>query len=179
LRNLQKEHNISYLRKIEVYTPEVKEEITERITLRDRLLEKAKQTEDPNNKQTQLMENLAWMLEFHRRELKPIFWRFFDRLGLSHDELIDDAECLAQYERTGRESFRTSTRARHAAFEYRFDPKQEFKGPKEHFYLLDERTENGKQARVKYISEESNLEKGLIVLQSNEEPKTLIFLDPR
>ena len=110
LRKRQEEHNITYLGKTEVYEPEVKEEVTERPLLRDRLLEKAKHLNDSNPKEAQLTENLAWMLEFHRREAKPVFWRLFDRLGLSHEELLDDSDCLALCQRTDRESFKPTRR---------------------------------------------------------------------
>lgn len=178
LRRLQKEHNITYLGKTEVYKPESKEAITERILLRDRLLEKAKQSKDSDYKKAQLLENLAWILEFHQRETKPIFWRFFERLGLSHEELLDDAECLAMCERTGREPFKPTPQSRNLAFEYRFDPEQEFKGPSKIFYLLGEEDKSGNRVKVAHIPEKSDLESGLIVLQSKEEPKALISLIP-
>lgn len=177
LRKLQKDRKISYLGMFEVYKPEVKEEISKRTILRDRLLEKAKQL-DSNSKQKQLLENLAWMLEFHRREAKPVFWRFFDRLGTSHEELLDDSECLAFCQRTNREPFKLTPQAKNPAFEYRFDPAQEFKGPSKTFYLLGEEDKDGKRAKVTYVPDESDLENGLIVLQSKEEPKALISLIP-
>lgn len=37
---------------------------------------------------------LADLLEFHRREDKPVHWAMFDRQYRPEDELIDDAECL-------------------------------------------------------------------------------------
>ena len=178
LRKRQEEHNINYLGKTEVYKPEVNEEITERTLLRDRLLEKAKQINDSNPKQSQLTENLAWMLEFHRREAKPVFWRLFDRLGLSHEELLADSDCLALCQRTDRESFKLKPKDKKLAYEYRFDPTQEFKGPAKQLYLLGEEDEQGKRIKVDYITEESDLENGLIVLKSEKEPKALISLIP-
>lgn len=41
------------------------------------------------------LKKLAFqLLEFHRRENKPKFWRMYDRQGRSPEELIDDAECI-------------------------------------------------------------------------------------
>ena len=38
---------------------------------------------------------LVDLLEFHKREAKPTWWAMFARQDASHDELLDDAECLA------------------------------------------------------------------------------------
>ena len=37
---------------------------------------------------------LSHLLEFHRREAKPGWWRMFDRQNKFEDELIEDAECI-------------------------------------------------------------------------------------
>ena len=39
-------------------------------------------------------ELVAHLLEFHRREAKPEWWAMFNRLEMSEEELINDAECL-------------------------------------------------------------------------------------
>lgn len=174
LRDRQKEHNISYLCKNKEEA-EANEEITDRLTLRDLLLERAKQYPP---KEAQLIENLAWALEFHRRESKPVFWRLFDRLGLTHEELLDDSDCLALCERTARAPFKPGPRSRNLAYEYRFDPTQEFKEPTKQYYLLGEENEKGKGVKVTYLPEESDLENGLISLQASLEPKSIISLIP-
>jgi len=176
LREKQRAHNIPYLGKTEVQHPEVKEEVTERTLLRDRLLEKAKS--NPTCKNQKLTENLAWILEFHRRESKPVFWKLFDRLGLSHQELLDDADCLAFCQRTTRSPFLPTPSARNYAYEYRFNPNQDFKGVSKQFYLLGEEDNRGNRIKVTYLPDESDLENGLVVVQSKEEPKPLITLIP-
>lgn len=178
LRQQQAEHSIGYLGKTEVTEPDVKEEVTERTQLRDRLLELVLSELESDPRKAVLTENLAWVLEFHRREAKPIFWRLFERLGLSHIELMDDLDCLACCERTDREPFKPTPRARNMAYEYRFDPSQEFKGAQKQFYLLGVETEDGNTAKVTFVRDESDLENGLIVLQSKEEPPTIISLVP-
>ena len=178
LREQQQANNISYLGKTEINEPELKEEVTQRITLRDRLLEKASQELSNNPKQAALSENMAWMLEFHRRESKPLFWRLFDRLGLIEEELFDDLDCLAFCQRTTRQSFKPTPKARNLAYEYQFDTGQEFKGTADYFYLLGLVDENGKNIKVKFCPEESNLNDGLIVLQAKEELPPLITLIP-
>ncbi len=178
LREQQAIHNIDYLGKTEVIEPEISEEVTEVTALRDRLLAQAERELLDNPKQAQLTENLAWMLEFHRREAKPLFWRLFDRLGSDEMELIDDLDCLALCERTDREPFKSSPKARNLSYEYRFDPKQEFKGASSSFYLLGVETSEGKNAKVGFVKEESDLETGLIALKTKNEPPSTVSLIP-
>ena len=178
LRHQQKKHGISYLGKTEVVEPEVKEEATERTQLRDRLLEKALEYSTSDPKKEALILNLAWILEFHRREAKPVFWRLFERLGLSHVELLDDLNCLACCERTRREAFKPTPRARNLAYEFQFDPAQEFKGASNSFYLLGLEDENGKYLKANYLEEFSDLPNGLIVLQMKQESSDLITIVP-
>ena len=65
-------------------------------------------------------ELLAHLLEFHRREEKPIWWRRFDRMEMEEQELIDDPECLGGLARTARpaekvqDPSRTNTRSTRA-----------------------------------------------------------------
>ena len=178
LREQQSKHGIAYLGKSEVVEPEQKEEITKCTQLRDRLLERARAEMESDPKQAALTENLAWILEFHRREAKPIFWRLFERLRLSHLELIDDLDCLACCERTGRKPFKPTSRARNLAYEYRFDPTQEFKDAAKQFYLLGVDTEDGNTTKITYVKKESNLENGLVVIQSKEVPSDIVSLVP-
>src|SRR5262249_61413829 len=35
------------------------------------------------------------LLEYHRREARPAWWAYFDRLGKSPDELLEDSEAIA------------------------------------------------------------------------------------
>ncbi|MTI13150.1 TM0106 family RecB-like putative nuclease [Sansalvadorimonas verongulae] len=100
LRKQQQANGISYRGRTEVVKPEMPEEISERTILRDDLLEKAEAKRSREPQWASLAENMAWFLEFHRRESKPVFWRRFERLGLSHEELLDDLDCLACCQRT-------------------------------------------------------------------------------
>jgi len=178
LRKQQKEHGITFLGKTEILEPEIKEEVTDRTQLRDRLLKQASTEREINPEKAQLTENLAWTLEFHRREAKPVFWRLFDRLGLSAMELMDDLDCLAFCEHTEREAFKPKPRARNLAYEYRFDPTQEFKGAQNQFYLLGVEDDDGKSVKVTFVREESALDDGVIVVQSKHEPPSVISLIP-
>lgn len=178
LREQQQTHGITFIGKTEVEEPELTEEVTARTQLRDRLLARAEAERTADPAQASLTENLAWALEFHRRENKPTFWRLFDRLGLSETELEDDLDCLAGCTRTDREAFKPTPRARNLAYEYSFDPAQEFKGAQKQFYLLGIEDEDGKRAQVSYKEEHSDLERGLIVLQAKDEPPGTVTLVP-
>lgn len=179
LRQQQHENAIAYLGEKELIEPEVKEEITQRTQLRDRLLTKAESERDSNPVQAQLSEHLAWTLEFHRRELKPVFWRLFERLGLDHEDLLDDADCFACCQRTEREAWKLAPRKRNLAYEYSFDTSQEFKGGSQQFIVLGVTTEEGKQLQVTCVHDESDLDNGLIVIQSKIEPPAMISLIPK
>tara|TARA_B110000238_G_scaffold198047_1_gene241855 strand:+ start:220 stop:3618 length:3399 start_codon:yes stop_codon:yes gene_type:complete len=178
LRLQQEKHVIPFFGKIDVSEPEVPEEITDRIRLRDRLLLRSLAEREKEPVKASLAENLAYCLEFHRRESKPIFWRLYDRRGQSHVELRDDLDCLAHCTRTEREAFKPTARARNLAYEYCFDATQEFKGAQKQFYLLGIETDSGQSAKVTFKSEESDLANGLIVLQSKDEPPSIISLVP-
>jgi len=176
LREQQQTHGINYIGKVDVEEPEVPDEVTERTQLRDQLLAKAEGLKESNIKQATLTENLAWSLEFHRREAKPVFWKLFDRLGLSHEELVDDLDCLAYCQRTEREAFKIK---RSSGFEYSFDPNQEFKGNNSSFYVLGEEDADGKQIKASIDKEESDLANGLVVFKSTrDELPTLMSLVP-
>lgn len=176
LREQQQTHDIVYIGKVDVEEPEVPDDITERTQLRDQLLAKAEALQDSDPQQATLTENLAWSLEFHRREAKPVFWKLFDRLGLSHEELVDDLDCLAYCERTEREAFKIK---RSWGFEYSFDPNQEFKGNNSSFYVLGEEDADGKRIKANVDKDESDLAAGRVVFKSTkDELPALISLVP-
>ena len=71
-----------------------------------------------------LQELLGHLVEFHRRESKPIWWAMYDRQAKTHQELVEDGDCLGACTRTAaprvavKQSF---------VYEYRFDPNQDTK----------------------------------------------------
>ena len=76
----------------------------------------------PAGERHRVTELLAWLLEFHRREEKPIWWRRFDRMDMEERELIDDPDCLGGLQRTRRPPVPVK---QSFAYEYSFDPHQE------------------------------------------------------
>lgn len=54
--------------------------------------------EDDERRRVQQL--LSWLVEFHWREARPVFWRKFAREGMTESELIDDFDCLGGLRRT-------------------------------------------------------------------------------
>jgi predicted RecB family nuclease len=46
-------------------------------------------------------ELAAQLLDYHDRERKPVWWAFFDRLEMTAEELVEDAESIGKLEPTG------------------------------------------------------------------------------
>lgn len=179
LRERQVTAGIDFLGKTELVEPEIKEEINERIKLRDLLLEQASQLHDEGQEQLSKIHSvMAWSIEFHRRELKPVFWRLFDRLGLSEEELLEDIDCLAYCQRTKKPPYKPTPKARNFVYEYSFDFDQEFKGHAKDYYLLGREAADGKSIKAKCHFEGSDFEQGIIALQIKEEPDSPITLIP-
>jgi predicted RecB family nuclease len=173
LRAQQCTHGIQYIGKTEVEQKEIPEEITARTQLREALLARADAERISDPKQAEITEVLAWLLEFHRRQDKPVWWRLFDRLGLTADELVDDLDCIAMCERTAREPFKPTPRARQLAYEYRFDTNQEFKAPREggQMWVLG-------HDGVKVTLHDFDANAGRLTVKSNEKPPTTVTLIP-
>ncbi len=165
LRVRQEEHGIAYIGKTEVVETQLKEEVTARTNLRDNMLAKA-DAQGLDSQAGHLTQNLAWSLEFHRREEKPVFWKLFDRLGMSDLDLVDDLDCLALCERTERKPFKIK---RSQGYEYSFNEDQDFKGSGESFYVLGAEDEDGKRIKANMVKDESDLKNGLIVFKSTKD----------
>ena len=106
----------------EEVTPEDAErEPTERELLSRRLLDSI--PEDGEDR-WRIRELLAWLVTFHRREDKPLWWAFFERHEMIEEELWDDLDSLAGLTRTDRPAWPIK---RSTGFEYRFNPDQETK----------------------------------------------------
>lgn len=179
LRLRQQEQHIPYLGKTEIVEVEQKDEVTARIQLQNRLLQKsAQQFEAGLTEEAKITSLLAWTLEFHRREKKPMYWRYFDRIGLSDEELVDDLDCLAHCIRTDKAPYLPTPRSRNFIYEYTFNPNQEFKGASEKYFVLGKERADGKTLSVTYIKEASHLGEGSIALQTGEALDNILTLIP-
>jgi predicted RecB family nuclease len=79
---------------------------------------------NPDDQGSKIKQLLAWLLEFHWREARPVFWRKHAMHELTEAELIDDFDCLGGLRRTERPRQQIK---RSFAFEYSFDADQETK----------------------------------------------------
>lgn len=171
LRVQQAKNDISYIGATDVIEPEIPGDVSERSVIRERLLGQSK---EQSFEQKRVTENLAWVLEFHRREAKPVFWRLFDRLGMAHVDLLDDIDCIAMCSRTEKEPCLPTLRARNLVYEYRFNSDQEFKIPRlEGLYLLEI-----ERRKVKLCKELSDFENGVVAVQAAFDPGKVITLIP-
>lgn len=71
----------------------------------------------------QLSHRLAELVDFHRREQKPIWWRMFDRSDATAEELRDDPGCIEGVAADGAPILDKQSLIQ----TYRFDPAQECK----------------------------------------------------
>lgn len=74
-----------------------------------------------------IIELLAFLLEFHRREEKPIWQRRFKRQQMEEQAFVDDPECLGGLVRTAKPPQPLPPPKRSTAYEFSFDPHQETK----------------------------------------------------
>jgi predicted RecB family nuclease len=68
-------------------------------------------------------ELLAWLLEFHRRAEKPMWWLYFERQQMTVEELWEDLDCLAGIRADGGGIPEKQSHV----FAYTFDPEQDTK----------------------------------------------------
>jgi len=161
-------------------TPEevaLPDDVVARHALRDRLLALADDDTLTVGERTHL-ETLAGLLEFHRREDKNVWWRYFERMDPANTSLADDPACLDMCRRTRRAGFKPTPRARNLAWEYAFDARQDLKGITRGVYLKGTDAGDGRALTATVLHDESDLAAGRVVLQSKEEPPAVVTLVP-
>lgn len=172
LREQQAQHKIAYSGKEVVVEVPESEELTNLIALRDALLAKSVSDNSASSGSGGVAEILAWLLEFHRRESKPVFWRMFDRMAKNEEDLFDDLDCVSGCERTETPPFKQGPRDRNLTYQYQFDQSQECKGQRGTYYILGQLEDN----KVEVVSIDTSL--GLICVKSAKEPPRRITLIP-
>src|SRR5579872_5034858 len=123
LRNLQATSGVSYAA-ITSGGKKPGEATTNRAALAQEMLEEAQTSKSGDDERWRVHKLLAHLLEFHRREQKPLWWFLFERAGMTDQELIEDPDCLGGLERT---SAPPEIVKRSLRYEFRFDPAQESK----------------------------------------------------
>ncbi len=79
--------------------------------------------EDLRKKADAVSRGLADLVDFHRRESKPVWWRFFDRIASEPEVLRDDNGCIADVSADGE----PEPEKKSFVQKYTFDPTQECK----------------------------------------------------
>ena len=162
------------------HTPETElsDIVAARHALRDRLLLQADLPTTPEAERT-LLATLAGVLEFHRREEKNAWWRFFERMDPANTQLADDPNCIADCKRTQREPYKHKPKVRNLSYEYVFDIEQESRGISSTVTLKGgEPDENGRFLTGSVLRAESDLANGRIVIQCKNEPPEFVSLVP-
>jgi len=124
LRRVQMESDISYIPPPSPKEQTTNEEDHPSKLLAEKLLREVENGKVANLEKAETQKLLAWVLEYHWREAKPVFWKMFARHEMTEQELIDDLDCLGGLERTA-----TAPRKvlRSIAYEYKYDPDQNTK----------------------------------------------------
>jgi predicted RecB family nuclease len=132
LRNLQQEHGISYSTQndspddVSDLNRKLPEDEIRRHDLAEEILAEIEGA--PDDKFGGLPNRigilLAHLLNFYRREEKPVWWAKLDRLEKTGAELKDDLDCLGEIKRTSHPEIALK---KSIGFEYSFDPSQDTK----------------------------------------------------
>jgi uncharacterized protein len=163
--------------------PEVKDEsaVYEVLELKDRLLADAEKCRSKEPDLSKLLINCAGFLEFHRREDKTAWWNLFRWLDMNDDERWEDPDCLIGCVRAEQEPYKSdpdNPRLKKRCYEYLFDSEQDTKKLEKKYRLLGEVDEDGKTPTATVYHKGSDLENGLITLESKHELPSTVTLAP-
>jgi predicted RecB family nuclease len=73
---------------------ELSPDVVRRLALAERLAEVATDPHAPEDER-HISQMLGWLVDFHRRANKPMWWAYFERMERSEEELADDLDCLS------------------------------------------------------------------------------------
>lgn len=124
LRGVQKQAGITYVPKCLAPESDNVKQITEQAKYAEEMRSEVPADRSSDPEHWRVHELLSWLLEFHRRESKPIWWARYERHAMTEQQLIDDPECLGGLTRTSRPPEKIK---RSYGYEYRINPDQETK----------------------------------------------------
>jgi uncharacterized protein len=117
LRKVAHEHKIAAPRSVSASAPSTAKILPPEVVARLDTAAKLRKQGDP------VAVVLADLIDFHRREEKPMWWRMFDRAKATSEELRDDPGCIDGVQTVGFPSPEKQSLAQ----TFRFDPSQECK----------------------------------------------------
>ena len=161
LRKLVTENGISYsTRSIgSISDDSSTKELTPEVIARKETVDNLRKQGDP------LALALADVIDFHRREQKPMWWRMFDRTEATDEELRDDSGCIQGVEAIGS----PVTEKLSLIQSYTFDPSQECK------LKVDDKVMFTHNIDGKFTVTELDLEKGTLKLKLGKKSLTEKF----
>ena len=124
LRAVQKKSRIKYLPISPPDEKKVNDEAHPSTLLAAKLLQQVNEGQVAEPERAEIQRLLAYLLEYHWREAKPVFWAMFARAEMTEQELVDDLDCLGGLARTKKPCQPVK---RSFTYEYRFDPDQDTK----------------------------------------------------
>jgi uncharacterized protein len=119
LRKLAADHKISFVQQAASFSSSgsTTKELSPAVIARQEAVANLRKQADA------LSLSLADLVDFHRREEKPMWWRMFDRAEATSEELRDDSGCIQGVQAVG-----APTPEKQSLLQtYRFDPSQECK----------------------------------------------------
>lgn len=161
LRNIQEKENIPFIPKSSQPTKNnpLNDEISNTTNI---LLKELEQNNFLTESDRNLTEIFYYLLGFHQREEKPIWWKMFKHIEMTKEELFEDPDCLAGIINTD------------IPYIYKFNPIQETKLKKgDSCFYLDE-NDKKQYSKIKDI----NYETGMIVLDKSVSSNKKINLIP-
>jgi len=151
LRGLAREHGIAYATPpppTDARTAQA-EELSAKVHARQSLADQLRAHGDATARV------LGDLIDFHRREEKPMWWRMFDRAAASAEELRDDPACIERLQADGD----CSADRRSLCQKYRFDPTQECK------LAAGDKVMFTRNLNASFTASELDLRAGLLVLK--------------
>ena len=117
LRALATNRKIAYRRAIAGGLESAPKDVPPEIIARHEVIERLRERQDA------ISHTLADLIDFHRREEKPMWWRMFDRAEATSEELRDDSGCIEGVKTEDSPSIEKQSLVQ----DYGFDPSQECK----------------------------------------------------
>jgi len=97
LRELQRKHDLAFIQEADEQESEISTDLMSHphVLEAQRLLDGIPEDRSPDSKEWSIQELLAWLIQYHRREDKPMWWSLFDCLEKEDDDLFEQPNSLA------------------------------------------------------------------------------------
>jgi len=130
LRSVQEEHNVEFVAPELPEAPSDRQQVArnsyndDAVVLADQLIAQVESGDIGDQEQCRMQLLHAWLLEFHWREARPVFWRKHAMAEMTDVELVEDQSCLGALVRVDEEPEMIK---RSFGYRYQFEPTQQTK----------------------------------------------------